>query len=200
MDSIEPIHPIAPLYPVWPVRPAEHAGHFPGLRPQTDRHSSSPAASPEVGAPPVPEEDRSAAAPLTPPPRSLRETLLAAGVRGIGPVGSGFPLAEQELAVEVAYAYRHIAHSLRDVLPEQPTLPAELHAAATHDPRAGRELGLLLMAAPPIGQFLAPVLGTGELNRWQQEGQNLQAQLERHPASVIADLQLIESPDHRWQS
>jgi hypothetical protein len=161
---------------------------FPHPHPPTDQPPVAPFDEelPKVAQPPA-------------PPRALRRVLLDAGVRGLGPLGPGFELSEQEMAQELQWVYRHIAKSLCDTLFEQPGLSTDIVAALAHDARDEREMGLLLIAHPPLGEFLQQTVSPGLLNRWQQAGDHLLRILQEHPRGVIADLHLVEPPVHRWR-
>jgi hypothetical protein len=201
MDPIDPISSAFPVRPVWPVWPETHPGFQPPLPdaiPYPLPKRRPPAASPEEPAV-APFDEQLPVAPAAAPARELRRVLLDAGVRGIGPLGPGFPLTEGEMVQELQWVYRHIAKSLIEVMPEQPSLPAAIVSALSHDARDEREMGLLLIAHPNLADYLQGTVSPGLLNRWHQQGEHLLGLLQQHPKGMLGDLHLVETPDHRWQ-
>jgi hypothetical protein len=199
VDPIDPISSSWPVRPIWPVWPETHPGFQPPLPDAIPQPAPKPR-HPAAEDPPVaPFEEHLPVHPPAAPARDLRRVFLDAGVRGLGPLGSGFALSEQEMVQELRWAYRHIAKSLLDVLMGQPTLPTAIVAALAHDGRDEREMGLLLVVQPKLHQYLQMTLSAGLLNRWQQQGERLIEQLQANPRGIIGDLHLVEPPSQRWR-
>lgn len=200
MDIVGPVWPVGPI---WPTPGPGHEGFPPGTLGNRTLPDWSSALQKHVVAAPDPEAE-----PFVPPERpvktipvaakDLRHVLLDAGVHGLGPVGAGFELPAAELTSEMQHAYRHIANSLMDVLPAHHELPMAILAALATDPRAEREMGLLVELNAQLAPFLGFSVNIGVINRWHKLGTALREQIAQHPLGIIGDLHLVESPTHRW--
>lgn len=187
MDPIDPIRPVGPTWsPLDVLHPYDHP-----KQPQPPIHPVPPPHEEETPAFVLPP-----AAPVL-PGKTLRQVLLDAGVRGIGPVGPGYALSPRELAAALLDAYKYLGRSAYHALADRPTLGREIGSALAADPRGEREVGLMLILYPRLAESLETVYGPGQLNRWRQAGEYLQAQLAERPQSIVGDLQLVEPPGQR---
>lgn len=187
---MDPIRPVNPITPTWSPLEVSH--------PYRQRqHGESPQDQPSPRTDEEPDPVFSYAPPVMPTTApTLRQVLLDAGVRGLGPVGWGYELSPRELTSALHDAYRHIARSLYHVLIDQPALGRAIGSALAADPRGEREIGLLLLCHERLGNSLGDLFNPGVTNRWRHAGEQLQRSFAETPKSVVGDLHLVEPPGY----
>lgn len=186
MDPIRPINPVTPSWPSLAVSHPYQQGWQDAAPPRPTLPGTGDETVPVFPYPPP------LALPVSAP--TLRQVLLDAGVRGLGPVGWGYELSPRELAAALHDAYRHIARSLYHALIEQPSLGRAIGTALAADPRGEGEVGLLMLSDERLSRSLGDLYNPGVTNRWRHTGERLQRTFAEAPKSIVGDLQLVEPP------